>query len=141
MQRFSILIQQLLCWLRVGILSYNKNTNHKLISGQLMETTCKYINLPITIECATQFINGNIKVSLQHENLVSHKPKCQTNNTIESRINTLCQKLNKSDQCEFRVLDSVNGYEECIVINKNVLVTYQCVGKYLILYVQSRSYS
>ncbi|VDI23299.1 Hypothetical predicted protein, partial [Mytilus galloprovincialis] len=99
--------------------------------GQLMQTSCQQINTSITIDCETQFLNENITLTVQHENLISNQTNCQEN-SLESRINTYCRNFSESEKCSFRVLDLKNGREYCTVVNKNISVTYHCIGKYFI---------
>ncbi|CAG2236375.1 unnamed protein product [Mytilus edulis] len=95
--------------------------------GQKLDTTCLDIEKPIKIQCETQLLNGDINISLEPKNLISQQNTC-TENLIGSKLNTFCSSFNKSDQCEFNVLDFISENENCYVTRKTITVTYLCSG-------------
>lgn len=99
--------------------------------GQKIDATCLAIEAPIKIQCETQLLVGDISVSLEQHNLIGQQSICK-NNSIESELNTFCKNFNKADQCEFNVLNFINGYEDCYVTSKHITVTYQCSGECLL---------
>lgn len=101
-------------------------------SGQQMDETCQDLNSTTKIDCETRHIAGDIKLSLQNENLSSNQTNCGES-FVERSINTFCGTFNNSEKCEFKVFDFPNKTEECSVLYKNVYVTYQCFGKYVFL--------
>ncbi|CAC5410595.1 unnamed protein product [Mytilus coruscus] len=108
-----------------AILVDDTSIAHRICQGQQVETTCLDMNTPIKIECETQFLAGDIQISLEPENFISQQKNC-TKNSIESELNTFCRNFNKWDQCKFNVLDFINGYEDCYVFSKHIAITYQC---------------
>lgn len=98
------------------------------IKGQKIDTTCLDIETPIKIECETQFLAGQIYVSLEPKHLISQQKHCPEE-TIESELNKFCRNVNKTDYCKFEMLDFISGYKDCYVTSKNITVTYQCRGK------------
>ncbi|CAG2190853.1 unnamed protein product [Mytilus edulis] len=108
-----------------AILIDDTSIAYRPCQGQIIYTTCLDIEEPIKIQCETQLLVGDISISLEPDNLISQQNTC-TEKSTKSRLNTFCSNFNKSDQCEFRVLDFINGYEDCYVTNKYITVTYQC---------------
>lgn len=99
-----------------------------LHKGNTINIVCQDIITPLTVECETQFLAGNITLTFQQQNPTIHQTDCQEK-SIENELNTFCRTFNQSDQCKFRVLDFMNKYKDCIVFNKNISVMYQCISK------------
>ncbi|VDI44689.1 Hypothetical predicted protein [Mytilus galloprovincialis] len=95
--------------------------------GQRIDTACQDINTPMTIECETQFLAGDITLTFQQVNPNIYQKSCQEK-FIEKDLNTFCRTFHRSDPCKFRVLDFMTKYKNCIVFNKNISVTYECIN-------------
>lgn len=105
-----------------------------LNEGQRIDTACQDMITPMTKECETQFLAGDITLTFQQENSNIYQKSCQEK-FIEKDLNTFCRTFHRSDPCKFRVLDFMTKYKNCIVSNKNISVTYDCISKYFILHV------
>ncbi|VDI58152.1 Hypothetical predicted protein [Mytilus galloprovincialis] len=99
---------------------------YRQCEGQTVDTTCQDVDTPIRIECETQFLAGDIALTFQQETQNIHKTDCQEK-SIEKDLNIICRNIGKSDQCKFTVSDSMNKYKDCIMFNKNISVTYECI--------------
>ncbi|CAC5410591.1 unnamed protein product [Mytilus coruscus] len=73
----------------------NVITDHTRVSGgEQINTTCRDMSKPVRIECETQFLVGDIELSLEPE----YKTDCQEK-AIEIDLNNFCRNnFNKSEQ-------------------------------------------
>ncbi|CAC5410596.1 unnamed protein product [Mytilus coruscus] len=108
-----------------AILVDDTSIAYRPCQGQPMDTTCLDMNRPITIECETQFLAGDINLSLKPKYLIRQQKNC-SENPIASELNTFCRNFYKSDQCKFNMLDFINGYDDCYDFSKYITVMYQC---------------
>ncbi|XP_063446952.1 uncharacterized protein LOC134726477 [Mytilus trossulus] len=92
--------------------------------GEQIDTTCQDISKPVRIECETQFLVGDIKLSLEPV----YKTDCQEE-TIETDLNYVCRNnFKKSEQCYYSVFERRNKSEDCYECMKNISVKYLCIG-------------
>ncbi|XP_063444924.1 uncharacterized protein LOC134725211 [Mytilus trossulus] len=92
--------------------------------GEQIDTTCQDISKPVRIKCETQFLVGDIKLSLEPV----YKTDCQEE-TIETDLNYVCRNnFKKSEQCFYSVFERRNKSEDCYECMKNISVKYLCVG-------------
>ncbi|XP_076075954.1 uncharacterized protein LOC143046756 [Mytilus galloprovincialis] len=106
-----------------AILIDDTSIAYRSCQGEQILSTCRDMRKPVRIECETQFIVGDIKLSLQPE----HKTDCQEK-AIQTDLNNVCRnKFNKSEHCYYSVFERMNKSEDCYDFTKNVSVKYMCV--------------
>ncbi|XP_063444923.1 uncharacterized protein LOC134725210 isoform X2 [Mytilus trossulus] len=91
--------------------------------GEEIHTTCLDLSTPVIIECETQFLVGDIKLSLGPK----YKTDCQEK-AIETDLNNVCRNIfNKSEHCYYSVFERMNKSEDCYDFTKNVSLKYLCI--------------
>ncbi|CAG2210775.1 unnamed protein product [Mytilus edulis] len=93
-------------------------------AGEQIHTSCWDISKSVRIECETQFLVGDIKLSFEPK----YKTDCKEK-AIETDLNNVCRyNFNKSEQCYYSVFERLNKSDDCYDFTKNVSVKYSCVG-------------